>query len=189
MSKTMKPTVRSAMIWGAQVLKLSSALFGIAAAGALVLPLVRPEAAVAPSAPRYVTLRPLSEPEPEAKPPSKPPSKPEAKPAPEPEVSDATPEEPSTEEPRIEEERSSFTGAILMVESQPPGASIRVNGVDQGETPVSVGLDCMPGRDLIVDFTLRGFEKSRHRTRCPKDALVKVTARLRKASGKAPGKK
>jgi hypothetical protein len=173
------------MIWGAQVLKLSSALFGVAAAGALVLPQVRPEAAVAPSAPRYVTLRPQSEPEPETKPASKPASKPEAKP----EVSDATPEEPSIEESRTEEERSSFTGAILMVESQPPGATIRVNGVDQGETPVSVGLDCMPGRDLVVDFALRGFEKSRHRTRCPKDALVKVTARLRKASGKAPGKK
>ncbi len=181
MSKTMKPTVRSAMTWSAQVLKLSSALFGVAAAGALVLPLVRPEEAKAPPEPRYVTLRPTLPPE--AKP------EPKARPTPEPEGNDSAPEEPSVEEPRIDEERSSFTGAILMVESQPPGASIRVNGVDQGETPVSVGLDCTPGRDLVVDFALRGFEKSRHRTRCPKDALVKVTARLRKASGKAPGKK
>ena len=187
MSKTMKPTLRSAMTWGAQVLKLSSALFGVAAAGALVLPLVRPEEAKAPTEPRYVTLRPTLPPEAKPEPKAKPESK--AKPTPEPEANDSTPEEPSAAKPQIEEERSSFTGAILMVESQPPGANIRVNGVDQGETPVSVGLDCMPGKDLVVDFSLRGFEKSRHRTLCPKDALVKVTARLRKASGKAPGKK
>jgi hypothetical protein len=183
-SKMKLQTVGAGVEWGATVLKLSSALFGLAAAGLFILPLFRVEAeAPVPTAPRYVTLPPLFSSE--TKP--KPEPQPEAKP--EPEASDSAPEAPSAAGPAIQEERSSFTGAILMVESQPPGANVRVNGVDQGETPVSVGLDCFPGRDLVVDFTLRGFEKSRHRTLCPKDALVKVTARLRKASGKSSGKK
>jgi hypothetical protein len=150
-------------------LKLSSALFGLAAAGVLVLPLVRGEAE-APSGPRYITLQPtFSDTDSESE---------------SAETGGASPEAPSAPEQAIQEERSSFKGAILMVESQPPGATIRVNGIDQGETPVSVGLDCLPGSTLKVDFALRGFEKSTHRTVCPRDALVKVTARLRKGSGK-----
>jgi len=186
----MKLVTGAGLAWGATLLKLSSALFGLAAAAFLVLPLFRPEVEPAPEAPRYITLRPSIPPEAKPEPKAKPEAKPEVKPEPEPEpaVSEAEPEAPSDADPRIQEERESFSGAILMVESQPPGATIWVNGVDQGQTPVSVGLDCQPGRDLVVDFSLRGFEKSRHRTRCPKDTLVKVTARLRKVPGKSPGK-
>ena len=87
------------------------------------------------------------------------------------------------------EERADFEGAILMVESEPAGATILVDGKDQGQTPVSVGLECLPGTPVLVEFSLRGYEKAKHRTLCPHDALVKVTARLRKGSGKSPGKK
>lgn len=144
------------------VLKLASALCALAAAGLFVLPLVRGEVS---SAPRYVTLQPsFSQ---------------EAPPAP-----DAPKEEKVTTE-----ERSDFEGAILMVESEPSGATILVDGKDQGETPVSVGLECLPGKPILVDFSLRGYEKAQHRTLCPLDALVKVTARLRKSTGKPSGKK
>ena len=80
------------------------------------------------------------------------------------------------------EERSAFDGAILMVESEPSGATVHVDGKNQGDTPVSIGLECKPGKTVIIDFTLPGFEKTRHRTTCPTDSLVKVTAQLRKAS-------
>ena len=46
-----------------------------------------------------------------------------------------------------------------------------------------------PGTPVLVEFSLRGYEKAKHRTVCPHDALVKVTARMRKGSGKASGKK
>jgi hypothetical protein len=144
------------------VLKLASALCGLAAAGLFVLPLVRGEVS---SAPRYVTLQP---------------SFPEKTPPP--------PEAPR-EEKVTTEERSDFDGAILMVESEPSGATILVDGKDQGQTPVSVGLECLPGKPLVVDFSLRGYAKARHRTLCPHNALVKVTARLRKSTGKPSEKK
>jgi hypothetical protein len=151
-------------------LKLASALCGLAAAGLFVLPLVRGEVS---SAPRYVTLQPSF--------PEKTPPPPEA------------PKEASKEAPQEEkvttEERSDFDGAILMVESEPSGATILVDGKDQGETPVSVGLECLPGKPVVVDFSLRGYAKAQHRTFCPHDALVKVTARLRKSTSKPSEKK
>ena len=147
-------------------LKLASALCGLAAAGLFVLPLVRGEVS---SAPRYVTLQPSF---PEKAPP--PPEAPKA----------APPEEKVTTE-----ERSDFDGAILMVESEPSGATILVDGKDQGQTPVSVGLECLPGKPVVVDFSLRGYAKAQHRTFCPRDALVKVTARLRKSTRKPSEKK
>jgi hypothetical protein len=148
------------------VLKLASALCGLAAAGLFVLPLVRGEVS---SAPRYVTLQPSF--------PEKAPPPPEA------------PPEAPQEEKVTTEERSDFEGAILMVESEPSGATILVDGKDQGETPVSVGLECLPGKPVTVAFSLRGYEKAQHRTLCPLDALVKVTARLRKSTGKPSTKK
>jgi hypothetical protein len=154
--------------WGAEMLKLSSALFGLAAAGLLVLPLLR-GGTEAPSGPRYLTLEPVFSSDSES--------------------GDSASGESAPSAQAIQEERSRFTGAILMVESQPPGATVRVNGIDQGEAPVSVGLDCLPGRELVIDFSLPGFEKSTHRTLCPRDTLVKVTARLRKGSGRSSGKR
>lgn len=143
----------------AVALKLTSGLCAVAAAVLFVLPL---------------TLQPSSA------------SSETESPSPEKRV-EAPRSQPDTEPSRNEstqEERSDFDGAILMVESQPSGATVHVDGRHQGDTPVSIGLECTPGKTVVIDFTLPGFERTRHRTRCPNQALVKVTARLRKASGK-----
>ncbi|MBM7115528.1 PEGA domain-containing protein [Archangium primigenium] len=89
----------------------------------------------------------------------------------------------------VQESRTAFQGALLSLESSPSGASVRVNGVDQGETPVTVGLDCVPGGAVRLEFTLRGFEKTTHETPCPRDALVTLKARLHKAAGARAGKR
>lgn len=153
-------------------LKLASALYALAAAGLFVRPLLLGEVSTRP---RMVTLQPTFSSAP---------------------VESASGSTSASTAPRelppdtvTREERAEFEGAILVVESEPSGATIRVDGKDQGETPVSVGLECLPGSPVLVEFSLRGYEKAEHRTLCPHDALVKVTALLRKSSGKSSGKK
>ncbi|HEY0094682.1 MAG TPA: PEGA domain-containing protein, partial [Archangium sp.] len=153
-------------------LKLASALCALVAVGLFVRPLLLGELSTQP---RMITLQPTFSPAPEESPPERTPGTP-------------APAEPAPETV-TREERADFDGAILMVESEPAGATILVDGKDQGQTPVSVGLECLPGTPVLVEFSLRGYEKTKHRTLCPHDALVKVTARLRKGSGKASGKK
>jgi PEGA domain-containing protein len=157
-------------------LKLASALCALVAVGLFVRPLLLGELTTGP---RMITLQPTFSPAPVERP-----------------AQSAAVETPVTTAPvelppetGVREERADFEGAILMVESEPGGATILVDGKDQGQTPVSVGLECLPGTPVLVEFSLRGYEKAKHRTVCPHDALVKVTARLRKGSGKASGKK
>jgi hypothetical protein len=154
-------------------LKLASALCALVAVGLFVRPLLTGELSLQP---RMITLQPTFSAVPEESPPA-----------------ESTPGTPAPAQRPPEsvtrEERADFDGAILMVESEPAGATVLVDGKDQGQTPVSVGLECVPGTPVIVEFSLRGYEKAKHRTLCPHDALVKVTARLRKGSGKASGKK
>ena len=153
--------------WAAAVLKLASSLCAVVAAGLFVLALRHGEG-VAPSG------------APEAPGPSDEP------------VLIVESENPARAEPAektIQESRSEFQGAILSLESRPSGASAQVNGVDQGETPVSVGLDCVPGTPLVIEFTLRDFEKATHKTLCPRDAVVTVKARMRKETSARSGKR
>jgi hypothetical protein len=157
-------------------LKLASALCALAAAGLFVRPLLLGEVSTQP---RMITLQPTFSPAPVEAPPESPPPSPSGTPAPREPPPDAA----------IREERAEFQGAILMVETEPSGATILVDGKDQGETPVSVGLECLPGAPVLVEFSLRGYEKAKHRTLCPHNALVKVTAQLRKSPGKSSGKK
>ncbi|WNG61928.1 PEGA domain-containing protein [Archangium gephyra] len=155
-------------------LKLVSALCALVAVGLFVRPLLQGELTTGP---RMLTLQPTFA------------SKPvEERPAERAPPGVTAPKE-LPPDAAVREERADFDGAILMVESEPSGATILVDGKDQGETPVSVGLECLPGTPVLVEFSLRGYEKATHRTVCPHDALVKVTARLRKGSGKASGKK
>ncbi|OJT19134.1 hypothetical protein BO221_37165 [Archangium sp. Cb G35] len=155
-------------------LKLASALCALVAVGLFVRPLLQGEMTTGP---RMITLQPTFS------------SKPvEERPAERPPAGVTAPKE-LPPDAAVREERADFDGAILMVESEPSGATILVDGKDQGETPVSVGLECLPGTPVLVEFSLRGHEKATHRTVCPHDALVKVTARLRKSAGKASGKK
>ncbi|WPB77792.1 PEGA domain-containing protein [Archangium violaceum] len=155
-------------------LKLASALCALVAVGLFVRPLLQGELTTGP---RMLTLQPTFSSTPvEARPVERAPP-------------GVTAPKELPPDAAVREERADFDGAILMVESEPSGATILVDGKEQGETPVSVGLECLPGTPVLVEFSLRGHEKATHRTVCPHDALVKVTARLRKGSGKASGKK
>jgi hypothetical protein len=42
---------------------------------------------------------------------------------------------------------------------------------------------------VVVEFTMRYFEKTVYNTPCPKDAVVTVKARMRRGSGKGSGKR
>jgi hypothetical protein len=161
--------------WLAAGLKLASALCALAAVGLVVRPLLLGELSLTP---RMLTLQPTFSEEPVAPPPVAAETEP-GKPAPQ--------EAPPGSVTR--EERADFDGSVLMIDSEPSGATVLVDGRDQGETPVSVGLECLPGTPVIISISLRGHERAKHTTLCPHDALVKVTAQLKKSPGKASGKK
>ncbi|ATB34589.1 PEGA domain-containing protein [Melittangium boletus] len=153
--------------WVAAVLKLASSLCAVVAAGLFVLALRHGEGVAPPGA----TEAPDSSDEPVLI------------------VEAGEPARDESAEKATQESRSEFQGAILSLESRPSGASAQVNGVDQGETPVSVGLDCVPGTPLVIEFTLRDFQKETHKTLCPMNAVVTVKARMRKDTGSRSGKR
>lgn len=148
----------------AAVLKLGSALCALAAAGLLSLPLVRGEVGTRP---RDITPTPIATEDGETR----------------------TVEEAESADNSIQESSSAFEGAILSLESQPAEATVQVNGRDQGETPIMVGLECMPGEPVVITFSRRGFESVTHRTPCPRDALVTVKARLKQSIRGTAGKR
>lgn len=152
----------------AAVLKFGSALCAMAAAGLLILPLVRGEVRTGP---RDITLTPItSEDE-------------------EPRAEEEVKVEVESANKAIQESRSAFEGAILSLESEPEEATVEVNGKDQGETPVMVGLECKPGEPVVITFSRRGFESTTHRTSCPRDEMVKVNARLKQSTRGTAGKR
>jgi hypothetical protein len=98
-----------------------------------------------------------------------------------------TPEPSADPEKVITEQSTAFDGAaILMVESEQSGVSVRVDGNDQGNTPVSLTLDCLPGKPIKVEVSRKGYERAQHLTFCRPDTMIKLYARLRKVE-KAPG--
>lgn len=85
----------------------------------------------------------------------------------------------------ITEQATSFDGAsVLVVDSEPSGVSVEVDGNDQGGTPVSLTLDCLPGKPIRVEVFKRGYERARHTAYCRPDTMIKLFARLRKAGKK-----
>jgi hypothetical protein len=79
---------------------------------------------------------------------------------------------------------------VLSLESRPSGATVRVNDTDQGETPVTVGLDCRVGEPVAIEFSLRGHESTTHRTVCPRDSMITVNVRLKPGrAAAAPGRR
>lgn len=169
------------------VLKLGSAVCALAAAALFVLPAVNGSFS---NKPRMLTLTPTfgaaakgsAAPESQAEAASALTAPVEklkamfAEPEPPAPVATATPDPDVV----VQEERAAFDGAILMLDSEPSGARTWLNGQAQGATPVSVGLDCLPGVPLEVEFALRGYERAKHTALCPKDAMLKLTAHLRK---------
>jgi hypothetical protein len=101
-----------------------------------------------------------------------------------------TPEPSADPEKVITEQSTAFDGAaILMVESEPGGVSVRVDGNDQGNTPVSLTLDCLPGKPIKVEVSRKGYERAQHLTFCRPDTMIKLYARLRKVEKTQGGSK
>ena len=87
----------------------------------------------------------------------------------------------------ITEQTAAFDGAaILVVEAEPGNVSVRVDGNDQGNTPVSLTLDCLPGKPIKVEVARKGYERAQKTTFCRTNTMIKLYARLRKVE-KAPG--
>lgn len=162
--ETLLPTTEGGAWRVASALRLGAAGFGLMAAGLFVLPELSgsfqaPSAEVL-SQPKYTTLAPTFD----APPPS--------------ERLDQV----------ITEQTSSFDGAaILVVDSEPGGVSVEVDGSDQGGTPVSLTLDCLPGKPIKVEITKRGYERAQHTTFCRLNTMIKLYARMRKVEKKKPG--
>lgn len=98
-----------------------------------------------------------------------------------------TPAPSANPEQVITEQSTDFDGAaVLVIEAEQSGASVRVDGNDQGNTPVSLTLDCLPGKPIKVEVSRKGYERAQHLTFCRPDTMIKLYARLRKAE-KAPG--
>jgi PEGA domain len=98
-----------------------------------------------------------------------------------------TPEPSEDPEEVITEQSTAFDGAaVLVVESEPTNVSVRVDGNDQGNTPVSLTLDCLPGKPIKIEVSRKGYERAQKITFCRMDTMVKLYARLKK-SEKKPG--
>ncbi len=162
--ETLLPTTEGGAWRVASALRLGAAGFGLMAAGLFVLPELS-GSFQAPSnevlaQPTYTTIAPTFD-----------------APAPSEKLDQV-----------ITEQSSSFDGAaILMVDSEPGGVSVDVDGSDQGSTPVSLTLDCLPGKPIKVEVTKRGFERAQHTTFCRPNTMIKLYARMRKAEKKKPG--
>ena len=97
-----------------------------------------------------------------------------------------TPEAPEKLDQVFTEQTAPFDGAaILVVESEPENASVRVDGNDKGNTPASITLDCLPGKPIRVEVARKGYASAQHLTFCRTNTMIKVYARMRRA-GKAP---
>jgi hypothetical protein len=98
-----------------------------------------------------------------------------------------TPDPSKDPEEVITEQSTAFDGAVvLMVESEPANVSVRVDGNDQGNTPVSLTLDCLPGKPIKVEVSRKGYERAQKITFCRMNTMVKLYARLKKLE-KKPG--
>ncbi|MFP2908404.1 PEGA domain-containing protein, partial [Pyxidicoccus sp. 3LFB2] len=87
-------------------------------------------------------------------------------------------------EGQVREQHETLQGiSILMVESEPSGATVTVDGVKQGTSPVSFTPICNPGNPLRVKLVRKGFETLEHTTVCREDTMTQLSARLRKARG------
>ena len=78
------------------------------------------------------------------------------------------------------EQVAPFDGFALSIDTEPAGAVVTVGGVARGEAPVLAGLECSPGDRVEIAVEKRGFPPTRTWTTCRRDALVKLTVRLRR---------
>ncbi len=71
-----------------------------------------------------------------------------------------------------------FQGFGVSVESEPPGASVLVNGQERGETPLTTSVECQPGDPVRVEVRTRARGEVRT-TACRADRLIEMSFRLR----------
>ncbi len=71
-----------------------------------------------------------------------------------------------------------FQGFGLSIESTPPGAAVRVDGRDVGETPIVTTVDCAPGGEVEVRVEKKGLRPVRRAVRCRADALLELSIAL-----------
>jgi hypothetical protein len=72
-----------------------------------------------------------------------------------------------------------FQGFGLSVESRPSGASVRVDGVELGVTPLTATVACTPGDPVEIELRKGSLAPERRTTRCRRDQLVELTVDLR----------
>ena len=78
-----------------------------------------------------------------------------------------------------------FQGFGLSIATVPPGASVRVDGNDVGETPIVTTVDCEPGEDVEVLVAKAGFRQTTRHVRCRADSLLELSVALARPT-KAP---
>jgi len=81
-------------------------------------------------------------------------------------------------DPETGERVSAFEGFGLTVDTEPPGATILVNGEDKGTSPLLTTVDCDPGEDVSVEAR-RGRLRGRATARCRADQLARLRMTLR----------
>ncbi|QDE71956.1 PEGA domain-containing protein [Myxococcus xanthus] len=146
----------------AAVLRLCGAAAGLLAASILVLPALRDAGQPPLTKEERVTTRPETTLAPNFDPPS-----------------DVQPGE-------VREQRAFMEGAsLLMVDSEPSGASVSVNGRAEGTTPLSVSLDCVTDAPVTVKLTRRGYSPLEHTLSCRQDTMTQLFGKLRKGKSSA----
>jgi hypothetical protein len=81
-------------------------------------------------------------------------------------------------DPETGERVGPFEGFGLTVDTEPPGASILVNGEDKGTSPLLTTVDCAPGQEIRVEAR-RGPLRGRTVTRCRADQVARLRMKLR----------
>ena len=76
------------------------------------------------------------------------------------------------------ERTAPFHGFGLSIESSPPGALVRVDGAEVGETPLVASVACQPGKELMVVLERPGLRPARRQVRCRADALLELSFTL-----------
>ena len=79
-----------------------------------------------------------------------------------------------------------FPGFGVSVESNPPGATVLVNGRDMGETPLTASVECAPGEPVQVEVRMDGHPSRRRSTHCRRDQLVELSVELREPGAPPP---
>jgi len=94
---------------------------------------------------------------------------------------------PRSTGPFVERSTPLEQGSVLMVESEPAGAEVLVDGVAQGRTPVSLTLECAghPG-PVRVEVRRRGHAAAAYELPCNDRTMTQLTARLKRRGNQRP---